>query len=258
MNPPHGPPTPPLNPVAESDNTAALVSWDVPEDDGGGEGVTKYTVTSDPAGAGPASFSVDAPATQLVYEGLTNGQEYTFTVTATNNQGVSAASVATEPVTPDDGYGTHTSDGGGWQRFWWFNPGSNVDKGVYNDVLQHPFGTCRKTDPFCFQRLPAELIEQDTELLAVDSAGTIYKWNFQPWVDTAHRAWLAFHDHEETPHPFYNKQAWNPRVISGSFSGHATQDAFQYRMSNGFKSLALDDDNCDVRWKVERGIWNVH
>lgn len=40
--------------------------------------------------------------------------------------------------------------------------------------------------------------ENLTELLAVDSQETIYKWKFDPGNPTAHAVWRALHDHQET------------------------------------------------------------
>ena len=40
-----------------------------------------------------------------------------------------------------------------------------------NDVLGYEYGHCDDTDEYCFQRLPENLIEDYTELLAVDGAG---------------------------------------------------------------------------------------
>ena len=84
----------------------------------------------------------------------------------------------------------------GWAKFWWWNPGTNWPTSV-KDVLENTYGACTTSD-YCFQRLPAWTEENRTELLAVDSLGTIYQWKFDPANPTAHALWLALHDHQET------------------------------------------------------------
>ena len=84
----------------------------------------------------------------------------------------------------------------GWTKFWWWNAGTRWPTAV-NDVLENAYGACTTSD-YCFQRLPAWTQENKTELLAVDSLGTIYRWKFDPKNPTAHAAWLALHDHQET------------------------------------------------------------
>jgi len=67
----------------------------------GGSVVTGYTVTSTPAGG----VDSQAGTTALTHTvtGLTNGTPYTFTVVATNGAGDSAASTASNSVTPVQG-----------------------------------------------------------------------------------------------------------------------------------------------------------
>lgn len=37
------------------------------------------------------------------------------------------------------------------------------------------YGTCKESDVYCFGRLPLKLSEANSELLAVDSAGNVYR-----------------------------------------------------------------------------------
>ena len=139
-----------------------------------------------------------------------------------------------------------------WQRFWWWTPGKTWPANV-KDVLKDAFGLCKPNNPYCFQRLPSWAEEDATELLAVDSDGTVYQWKFDSKNPTAHSVWQAFHDHQETPHgKIMNKQAWDPLVVEGN-EVKATQDSFMYREQNGVKSLLLDDDNCDCLSTLSMG-----
>ena len=78
-------------------NALSVVSWTAPASNGGAA-LTSYTATSSPGG-----FTCTTPngtTTSCSVNGLTNGTAYTFTVTATNPSGTSAASTASAPATP--------------------------------------------------------------------------------------------------------------------------------------------------------------
>ncbi len=81
---------------ATAGDTQITVSWTAPASDGG-SAITGYTVTSSPGSH--TGYSAGA-ATTVTVTGFTNGTAYTFTVTATNAAGTSAASVASTAVTP--------------------------------------------------------------------------------------------------------------------------------------------------------------
>ena len=85
----------PTNVTGVVGDASVVVSWLAPSSDGG-SAVTGYTVT---AGGGGSQTCTTATLSCSV-AGLTNGTAYTFTVVATNARGNSAASVASEPVTP--------------------------------------------------------------------------------------------------------------------------------------------------------------
>lgn len=85
-------------------------------------------------------------------------------------------------------YGKH------WTAFWWWTAGAAWPTHE-NDVLQHDYGTCSMYDYYCFQRLPTWATENRTELLAIDSRGTVYRWKFDSTNPTAHAVWNALHDH---------------------------------------------------------------
>lgn len=86
-------PSPPTRVSAVAGDTSATVSWSPPSDDGGSP-VTAYTVYAD-------SWQVcRTTALTCNATGLTNGTPYTFTVSATNSVGTSAASTPSAAVTP--------------------------------------------------------------------------------------------------------------------------------------------------------------
>ena len=85
---------------ATAGNASATVFWSAPSD--GGSPITSYTVTPYIGTTAQPTTTVSgspAPASALV-AGLTNGTSYTFTVTATNAVGTSAASAASNAVVP--------------------------------------------------------------------------------------------------------------------------------------------------------------
>ena len=63
----------------------------------GGSAITEYSITSSPASTTTTQTTSSSPYT---FTGLTNGTAYTFTATATNANGTSAASSASNSVTP--------------------------------------------------------------------------------------------------------------------------------------------------------------
>ncbi len=77
-----------------SRNASATVTWSVPTSNGGAV-VTNYTVTSTPEGK-----TCSTTTTSCVVLELTNGVEYSFTVTATNEAGVGATSNVSRTVIP--------------------------------------------------------------------------------------------------------------------------------------------------------------
>lgn len=78
----------PTGATATAGNAQATVTFTAPVSNGG-SAITGYTVTSNPAGG----VDSNAGTTGLTHTitGLTNGTAYTFTVTATNAAGTSAA-----------------------------------------------------------------------------------------------------------------------------------------------------------------------
>jgi hypothetical protein len=112
----------PGTPTAVAGNSQATVSFSSAYD--GGDAILYYTVTASPGGQQASGNSLS-----LVVTGLTNGQAYTFTVTATNSIGTGASSAASNSVTPATVPGAPnigTATGGNAQASVTFSPpGSN-------------------------------------------------------------------------------------------------------------------------------------
>lgn len=85
----------PTSVVATSGDTQAAVAFTAPVNTGG-SAITSYTVTVNPADVAP----VNGAGSPIVVTGLTNGQAYTFTVTANNVAGTGPASTASNSITP--------------------------------------------------------------------------------------------------------------------------------------------------------------
>jgi hypothetical protein len=92
-------PTAPTAVAAQGDSKSAIVSWTAPSSDGGSP-ISSYTVTPFIGAAAQPTTSVGGSGTSAVVGGLTNETSYTFTVSATNVAGTSAASAATTAVVP--------------------------------------------------------------------------------------------------------------------------------------------------------------
>ena len=93
-------PSAPTNVTAVAGTGSASVSWTAPSD--GGSQITSYTVTPYLGGVAQTATTVtgNPPATTTTVPNLTDGDSYTFTVTADNAVGSSPASAASNAVTP--------------------------------------------------------------------------------------------------------------------------------------------------------------
>jgi uncharacterized protein (TIGR02145 family) len=89
-------PNAPIIGIATAGNTQATVSFTAPSNDGG-SAITSYTATSSPDNI--IGILTQSGSGTILVPGLTNGTAYTFTVTATNAVGASAASAASNSVT---------------------------------------------------------------------------------------------------------------------------------------------------------------
>lgn len=94
-------PDAPTNVAASAGDASAIISFSAPASDGGAD-ITSYTVT---CAAGSASQSASAGDSPITVDGLTNGETYECSVTATNSVGTSSAS-ASASVTPAEAVST--------------------------------------------------------------------------------------------------------------------------------------------------------
>jgi len=95
-------PTAPLNPSAVAGNAQATVTWSAPSSLGTGT-LTGYAVKSG------GQTRCTTTSTSCTATGLTNGQSYAFTVTATTTAGTGPASVESNAVVPSAGVGSVAS-----------------------------------------------------------------------------------------------------------------------------------------------------
>jgi hypothetical protein len=100
---PSGPtaPSSPTGVTASAATKQALVSWSAPANEGG-SALTGYAVIPYIGASAQTPVHVSPSATSAVLTGLTNGVNYTFAVTASNEIGESPLSAASGVVTPED------------------------------------------------------------------------------------------------------------------------------------------------------------
>lgn len=102
------PPGAPTIGTATAGNASASVAFTPPAANGGPT-PTSYTATSSPGG-----ITGTGASSPIAVSGLTNGVEYTFSVTATNSEGTGPASAASNAVTPAAVTYSITSPAGGF------------------------------------------------------------------------------------------------------------------------------------------------
>jgi Fibronectin type III domain len=94
-------PDAPIIGTASAGNTQATVTFGPPAFNGG-SAVTSYTLTAtDSTNSATGGETATGSASPITVTGLTNGDTYTFTVTATNAIGTGPASAASNPVVPE-------------------------------------------------------------------------------------------------------------------------------------------------------------
>jgi hypothetical protein len=142
----------PTNLVAVAGNATVGLTWTAP--DNGGSAITGYTMTETEAGLGHVTCPMTG-ATSCTVSGLTNGTEYTFTVTAANAVGAGPASDPSNkvnpvnPVTaPDAPTGVTATGGLGSASVSWTAPAANGGSPItLYTVTSAPDGkTCTTSD----------------------------------------------------------------------------------------------------------------
>jgi hypothetical protein len=138
-------PDPPTIGVAVA-YSRATVNFTAPADDGGAT-ITSYTATSSPGGiVVNRPIPLDGSIGPIHVTGLTAGQAYTFTVTATNSAGTSSASAASNSVTPDallvpDDYSTNYDEAGAGEIPARLTPCTTIEAATYgNGTLEASAG----------------------------------------------------------------------------------------------------------------------
>lgn len=128
-------PTAPTNVVASANPGSAKVRWDPPADDGGAA-ISGYVVTPYKAGvAQPARAFASTKLFQRI-TGLTNNAQYTFTVAASNANGIGLSSAAMTAITvgfrraPTAPTALSTVPGNGQVVLTWAAPSSNGSASV--------------------------------------------------------------------------------------------------------------------------------
>ena len=148
---PTGVPDVPTIGTATAGDASATVTWTAPTSDGGSP-ITSYTVTAadstTPANGGQTCTWSSGPLTCTV-NGLTNGDSYIFTVTATNAVGTGAASGASSPVTPTTVPGLPTigaaTAGDASAMVTWTAPASDGGTPITNYVITPYVGATAET-----------------------------------------------------------------------------------------------------------------
>ncbi|MEK7409808.1 MAG: fibronectin type III domain-containing protein, partial [Actinomycetota bacterium] len=140
----------PTSVVGTAGISQVSLTWTAPVSNGG-SAVTDYVVESSPDGTTWTVFADGVSTTaSATVTGLTNGQAYTFRVSATNSAGTGATSVVSASVTPRTTPGAPTSvagtSGNAQVSLIWTAPVSNGGSAITDYVVQSsPDGTTYTT-----------------------------------------------------------------------------------------------------------------
>ena len=125
--------------TATPGNTQATISFTPPVNNGGSP-ITGYTATSNPGG-----FTGTSTSSPVTVSGLTNGQSYTFTITATNAIGTGPASSPSNAVTlataPGSPVNLAATVGESSIGLTWSAPASDGGSPIVDYVIEYELST---------------------------------------------------------------------------------------------------------------------
>jgi uncharacterized protein (TIGR02145 family) len=131
-------PDPPTNVQVAVNDVAGSATIDFTDPaSNGGSAITTYTVTSNPSG-----FTVTGISSPLIFDNLTSGTTYTFTVVATNTAGNSLPSLTSSAV--------------------YIKCGAFVSSGAWREFMCYNLGVTGTQDPLSYQ--------------SGANNGTLYQW----------------------------------------------------------------------------------
>jgi hypothetical protein len=138
---------------------ALVISWAAPADRG--SAISSYTVTMKTAGG--LSRTVSESVTSMVWDNLTNGTDYSFTLQATNSSGTSAESgIGTgRPSAPADAPAVTATDGnapsGGSVLAQWHAPANNGEP-----ITEYLLNVSTNKDSFAIDQYPQFTVSADS------------------------------------------------------------------------------------------------
>ncbi len=260
-------PVPPTVPDAPTIGAAtggagqASVTFSAPAFNGD-SAITSYTVTSSPGG-----ITATGGSSPITVTGLTNETAYTFTVKATNAVGDSAASAASNSVTPSL-YATRLSDdftGTTINTTYWSEVDPGGIGGTVGDVRQN--GSVTVTNSYSNPNWGLRgLVSQDIYLAdslelttVINPVGiSILGYGDIDFTDVSSKAFLIYvngaYQFADGPVPNVDAVVWDGGVATSIDCGYAYGEPNTYKLKvteTGFQVLKNGVAQCSVATDVE-------